>query len=88
MQSCTSKMDLSALMEKVPPLIDACIQDDVPTFRRLRLVDKEGRRIALLGLTSYTLMKGLAGDTNVCGAGLLSNTHLLKMEVKLALSSE
>lgn len=52
-------MDLITLLEQVPPLLSrVCDEDDHDQhaeLRRLRLVNKEGARIALQALQSYTL---------------------------------
>lgn len=80
-------VDLVALCQHAPPLLKACIEDDLAALRALRLVNKECSRVALLGLTSYTLtLKGDAEDTNVGGASLLQQTRLEDLEVDLVLS--
>lgn len=80
-------MDLVALLEHVPPLLDACLLDNVAAVRRMRLVKKEASRVALLALKSYTLkLKGSAKDTNVGGARLLQHAHLQHLTVQLHLT--
>lgn len=77
-------MDLITLWEHAPPLLAACISDDTPGFRNLRLVSKEASRVALLGLRFYKLtLNGVAGDTDIRGASLLRRTRLEELELFL-----
>lgn len=79
--------DLIALMEHVPPLLEACTCDDIPVLRNLRFVNKEASRVALLGLRSYIVrLRGDATDTNISGARLLQGTHLTHLTLYLQLS--
>lgn len=78
-------------LQEVPPLLSACLRDDeTPSLRKLRLVSKDASRVALLGLSSYTLtLNGAAGDTNVSGgARLLKPTRLKHLSVHLCLKGE
>lgn len=71
-------MDLTQLLEHVPPLLTACVAYEVNDefshhrVRAVRLVNKEASRVALLGLATYALrLAGGDSDTNVCGSRLL-----------------
>lgn len=80
-------MDLAELLEHVPPLLNACICDDILAMRRLRLVGKDCSRIALLALRSYTLtLKGGVRDTNIKGTVLLRQANLKNLTVCLDVS--
>lgn len=82
-------MSLFDLLQRVPQLLDACVQDSIRLLRSLRLVSKEASKVALLALRSYTLtLKGDAKDSNVNGARLLSHTHLETLDLHLAVSGE
>lgn len=82
-----SDMDFVEILERVPPLLEACIAGEDTALRRLRLVDKEFCRIALLALKIYTLtLKGSPTDTIVCGARFLRQTQLQDLHVYLGLS--
>lgn len=84
-----SQVELIALLECVPPLLDACVvgDDDNHTLQRLRLVSKDASRVALLGLKTYSLeLRGCPGDTNVSGSNLLRGAKLQTLEVDLSLS--
>lgn len=81
------EMDLARILEEVPHLLDACVCDETASLRRLRLVNKEASRVALLGLKSYTLkLKGVCTDTNVDGASLLRQTKLQSLNFHLLLT--
>lgn len=80
-------MDLVALWEQVPPLLDACLNDDQAVLRELRLVNKDASRVALLGLRSYSVrLHGTATDTNISGSSLLRDTKLQTLKVDLRIS--
>lgn len=80
-------MDLAGLMERVPPLLDACVSEKIDALQNLRLVSKDASRVALLDLRSYTLtLKGFEGYKNVSGASMLQHTHLQNLSVHLLLS--
>lgn len=83
-------MDLAALWEHVPHLLDVCVCDNIPVMRNLRLIRKEASKeasVALLGLRSFTLMlKGIDGYQTVSGASLLRSTQLRKLDVHLLMS--
>lgn len=82
-------IDLALLLEHVPPLLEACICNEAASLRKLRLVNKEWSRVALLGLRSYTVtLKGGPADTNINGASLLQQTKLQSLEVHLLLSGK
>lgn len=55
-------MDLVELLEKIPPLLLACICVEIPALKRLRLINKEASRVMLLGVRSYTLAVTEADD--------------------------
>lgn len=78
------KFDFAALLEQAPALIEACIADNIPALRNLRLVSKEASRVALLGLRSYTLsLRGQITDSNIDGAPLLQQTRLSHLNVQV-----
>lgn len=82
-----ASMDLIDLLEKAPPLLYACTLEDIPTVRQLRLVCKEGSRVGLLGLRTYTLnLNGGPANTNVSGSSLLQRAALQELHVHLCLS--
>lgn len=82
-------MDLAALWEHVPHLLEVCVCDNIPALRDLRLVSKEASRVALLGLRSFTLMlRGIDGYKTVSGAALLRGTQLWNLDVDLLMSGE
>lgn len=82
-------MELLVLWEQVPPLIDACVDDDKAVLKGLRLVNKDASRSALLGLRSYSVqLHGKVADTNICGSSLLSGTKLKTLELDLLISGE
>lgn len=89
-RSPTKRMDLVTLWERVPPLLDACVQDntDASRLRTLRLVSKEASRVALLALRSYTLVltDGDHGCRSASGASLLQHTRLQTLNVQLRLT--
>lgn len=79
--------NLSGLLERTPPLLEACVVDDIPTLRALRLVNKDSARVALLGLNEYTAaFLGGAKDTNISGVSLLQKARLLHLTVPLQLA--
>lgn len=82
-------MELEELLEQVPPLLEACIDDNVEALRTLRFVSKEASRVAMLALKTYTLtLKGDAKDTNLCGARLLRTARLATLTVHLRISGK
>lgn len=77
------------LWQQVPPLLSACLCDDLPALRVLRLVDKESSRSAMLGLKSYTItLVGTDGDTTSGVANLLQQARLHSLGVSMRLSGE
>lgn len=80
-------IDLVSVLSRCSYLLRACLGDDLAAVRCLRLVNREARRVALLGLRNYTLtLKGEGGDTNVSGATLLQQTKLTQLTVYLRLT--
>lgn len=87
--SSNPHMDLFALFERVPHLLDACVEDKTAAVKTLRLVSKAASQVVLRALRSYKLnLAGQASDTNVNGARLLRGTHLTKLSVHLGLSGQ
>lgn len=83
MEPATDKI-FTAVLQRVPHLLHACVADYIPALRVLRLVSKEASQVALLALRSYTLtLKGKAKDTNVGGVRLLRHTSLSNLSVCL-----
>lgn len=81
------EVTFASILHQVPSLLEACIAQEVSALRRLRLVSKEISRVALQGLTSYTVsLKGVANDTNVGGSRLLQQTCLRELTVYLQLT--
>lgn len=82
-------MNLFTLFERVPHLLDACVEDETAAVRTLRLVSKQASQVALRALRSYTLkLEGKASDTNVNGSRLLRGTHLTSLSLQLGLSGQ
>lgn len=82
-------MDLIALLQHVPTLLEACIEDNTAAVMTMRLVCKEASRFAMLALKTYNLwLTNSANDTNVDGSRLLQQAHLRRLKVHLRLSSK
>lgn len=80
-------LGVCALLQRVPPLLEACVCDKISVLRTLRLVSKESSHVALLGLRTYTLtLMGSTQDINMNGAVLLRTTRLDTLRVRLVLS--
>lgn len=84
-------MDLVGLWERVPSLLDLCMDDEQSQLTALRLVSKEASRVALLALRYYTLTlseERQGGHVNGSVARLLRQTHLQELTVILPLSGQ
>lgn len=80
-------MDLIALLEHAPALLEACISCSSFDVGVLRLINKESSRVALKGLRSYALMLiKSASDTDIRAATLLQRTNLEDFEIMVTLS--
>lgn len=78
---------LVGLLQQVPPLLEACVSDDRLTLTRLRLVNEECSRSALLGLKSFTItLDGSGRDADARVARLLQHARLRDLHVYVRLS--
>lgn len=78
------EQDLVPVLRRVPRLLEACVLDDLPSLRALRLVCKEASQVALRGLTSFTveLIDG-GGYAQVNAARMVRQTQLTELKVSL-----
>ncbi|MEW5307094.1 MAG: hypothetical protein WDW36_009512 [Sanguina aurantia] len=78
-------VDWMGVLQKVPPLLLACINDDSSALRQLRLVSKEASVFAWRALQSYdlTLKSRKAGNRRLSTARLLRDTQLQNLTVRL-----
>lgn len=80
-------MDFIDVLENAAPLLEACICDNIPALRQMRLVCKKASEVSLLALKSYPLrLTGRNCDTNVNGAGLLRTTRLKSLQISMRLT--
>lgn len=92
----SSDTDLITLMQCVPPLLHACVNNSCVAyegartdFKAFRLVSKEARRLALTAITTCTLsLTGQASDTSMDIVGLLCEAKLETLHVNLLLTGE
>lgn len=89
-------MALISLLERVPALLEACIEDTgdfslqrSSNIQILRLVSKDSSRYALSAVKVFSLkLMGQLRDTNIAGTRLLQQTHLYNLQVRVSLSGE
>lgn len=93
-------MDLVTLLQHVPALLHACVDNKLnfcrdeenAHIRTLRLVNRELSCVAPMGLKSFTLtLKGISErsrDTNMGSAVLLQHARLKLLKVHLLLTGE
>ncbi|MEW5309956.1 MAG: hypothetical protein WDW38_001796 [Sanguina aurantia] len=90
----SSDTDLMTLMQCIPPLLRACVNNSCVAyegertdFKAFRLVSKEASRLALTAITTCRLsLTGQASDTSMDIVGLLCEAQLETLHVKLRLT--